>query len=406
MSIESRVRRIYERRPYPPPELRRKGERWSLPPLEWIVAVSDPERPPVRRILVAGCGVGSEAFAFVRRFPAAEVVGVDFSARSIETARRLQRRVPGCERIQFEVADLTDSRLPEITGGDFDLVSCHGVLSYIPDPVGALRNLSHAMSKWGTLVLGVNGALHPSLRYRKSLPMFGLDPGEFHDSKRTREVLAIHDSIVVYPPVQLAGMSPAYIASDIFGPLNHSLPLTEWSRMCRKAGLHLRSNFYANIPLRQILNRSQQRLLLPRSRPAVCELFDLIQPGSFYRTVYSRQRPKEPDWADGRSLLDWKPLVTPLFTFELPARGGAWHNLRQVTLASKAINTKVTLRVPRWQIEILNQSSGEKSLREILRGVKPKVSPRELSEQMYILHQLAVINLLPPGAGGPKPVSS
>lgn len=287
MNIQSRVRRIYERRPYPSPEMRKKGVRWSLPPLEWIVAVSDPERPPVRRILVAGCGVGSEAFAFARRFPAAEVVGVDFSPRSIETARRLQRRLPGRDRIRFEVADLTDSRLPEITGGEFDLVSCHGVLSYIPDPVVSLRNFVKAMSKWGTLVLGVNGAMHPSLRFRRSLPLFGIDPDEFRDTKRSREVLAFHDSIMVCPPVQLADQTAAYIASDIFGPLNHSLSLREWSRMCREAGLHLRSNFYADIPLRAILNRGQQRLLMPRPRAEVSELFDVIQPGSFFTSSQS-----------------------------------------------------------------------------------------------------------------------
>lgn len=396
MNILSRVRRIYERRPYPPPELRKKGERWPLPPLDWILAVSDPQNPPAERILVAGCGVGSEAFAFARRFPRAEVVGVDFSPRSIETARRLQRKLPGCDRIRFEVADLTDPALPEITGGEFDLVSCHGVLSYIPEPVRALRNLSKSMSKSGTLVLGVNGSMHPSLRYRKSLPLFGIDPREFRDTKRSREVLEVHDSIVVYPPMQLAGQTAAFLASDIFGPLNHSLSLMEWSRMCRKAGLHLRSNFYAYVPLRSVLNRGQIHLLMPRSRAELSEMFDVIQPGSFYRVVYSRRRPEEPDWSDGRSLSGWRPVTTSLFSFEWPPRGGGWHNLKGLTLASKPLNMKVALRVPRWEIEILRECNGEKSVREILRGVKPGVSPAELSEGLYILHQLAAINLLPP----------
>ncbi len=142
-------------------------------------------------------------------------------------------------------------------------------------------------------------------------------------------MLAIHDSIMVHPSVNLTDETPEYIASDIFGPLNQSLPLREWSRMCRDAGLHLRSNFYANISLREVLNRGQQPLLMPRSRAEVSELFDVIQPGTFYRAVYSRRRPKEPDWADGRSLLDWKPVISSLFKFEWPAAGGAWHNLKQ-----------------------------------------------------------------------------
>src|ERR1700731_4079988 len=60
------VKRIYERRPYPDP--RRVGtatRRWQLPPLPWIHAIWQPRRR-LRRILVAGCGTGIEAFALQR----------------------------------------------------------------------------------------------------------------------------------------------------------------------------------------------------------------------------------------------------------------------------------------------------------------------------------------------------
>ncbi|MGZ8851302.1 MAG: class I SAM-dependent methyltransferase, partial [Thermoanaerobaculia bacterium] len=92
MTIASRVRRIYERRPYPPLS-RRQGGSWTLPSLEWIDALRESPKPfAPTRIFVAGCGVGTEAIAFAQRFPDAEIVGVDFSARSIATARRTQRK--------------------------------------------------------------------------------------------------------------------------------------------------------------------------------------------------------------------------------------------------------------------------------------------------------------------------
>jgi ubiquinone/menaquinone biosynthesis C-methylase UbiE len=45
-----------------------------------------PEQPA--RVLDVGTGTGDAAFAIARRWPAADVVGVDLSARMVEAARR------------------------------------------------------------------------------------------------------------------------------------------------------------------------------------------------------------------------------------------------------------------------------------------------------------------------------
>src|SRR3954468_13707085 len=105
MTIGSRVRKIYERRPYPPPARRGAVAKWPLPPLRWIAAVAGWQavREP-ERIFVAGCGVGTEAFALAYWLKKATIVAVDFSARSIDVARRMQRTAEGGDRIRFEVA--------------------------------------------------------------------------------------------------------------------------------------------------------------------------------------------------------------------------------------------------------------------------------------------------------------
>src|SRR4029077_2714590 len=247
MRIGNRIRGIYERRPYPPPSLRGAGASWKLLPTEWIDAISERTTAYApARILVAGCGVGAEPFAFARQFPASEVVAVDFSPRSIAIANRLRRTAKGGERVRFEVADITSRALVKIAGDPFDLVSCHGVLSYVPEPVAVLRNFVRCLTPGGILILGVNGASHPTVRWRPVLSKFGIDADEFRESGRVREVLRVCDSLSGYPRISLAERDAGYLAGDLFGPLNRALPLAEWNRFCRRAGLHLLGSYHAN----------------------------------------------------------------------------------------------------------------------------------------------------------------
>jgi SAM-dependent methyltransferase len=396
MGIASRVRRIYERRPYPPPSLRGTAGAWSLPSLEWINAIRERPRPIApARILVAGCGVGMEAFAFAQRFRDAEVVGVDFSKRSISTAKRLKRTTDGGERVRFVVADISSPRLASIAGDRFDLIHCHGVLSYVPATLAVLCNFKRCMTPDGALVLGVNGAAHPSLRMREVLPGFGIDADEFREAERVRNVLRVFDSLSSYPPVSMAEREAAYLAGDLFGPLNRSLSLAAWNGFCRDAGLHLLGTFHAYFVTRALLNRDLHAAVLPRSRAELSELADALQPASFHQIVLSRRRPMKTPWMDARKLLRRRPMLTKLHKIRWPRKGGPWHRLHSLTLESPSTNTKVTLRVPRWEVEILKKGDGVRSLREILDPVRPPVSAKSLREAMYLLYQLGVLNLLP-----------
>jgi SAM-dependent methyltransferase len=399
MRIAHRIRKIYERRPYPPPALRAAVASWSLPPLEWIDTVRENPQPLApARILVAGCGVGTEAFAVAQRFSDAEVVAVDFSARSIATARRLQRTADGGERVRFEVADLASPRLIEMTGDRFDLVSCHGVLSYVPDTGAALRNFARCLTPAGILVLGVNGAAHPSVRWRRVLNGFGIDEGEFREGDPVRQVLRVCDSLSLYPPVPIAEMDAGYLAGDIFGPLNQSLPLEEWNDFFRDAGLHVLGNYHAFFAVRALLNRDLHVVVMPRSRAEMGELVDLLQPASFHRLILSRRPAIETPWNDATKLLRRRPLLTPLFKPRWPRGGGASRNLRNVTLKSPSTATAVDLRVPQWEVEVLRRADGERSLREILEAVRPPVPAKVLREAMYLLYLLGVLNFLPESA--------
>jgi len=395
MSIERRVREIYERRPYPPPKDRLRPT-WTLPAVEWINALRETRgafRP--KRILIAGCGVGTEAFTIAKRFEDAEVVGVDFSKRSIATANRLR---PGefRDRVRFVVGDLTAADLAGKTGIGFDLVSCHGVLSYIPDAAAVLRNFTRVLTDDGILLLGVNGASHPSVRFRQMLPTFGIEPEVFADNDRVRDVLRIFDCYVEWPPLPMATRDAGLLAGDIFGPLNNALTLLEWTSMLDSARLHLLGTYHAYYLTRSLFNHDLHLRTMPRTRREMSELADAMQPASFHQIVASKRAAAPIPWLEPKQLLRWRPVRTRLFTFKWPRGTTAPHSLREVILKSPATRTKVQLKIPQWEVAVLRQADGTRSLRELLATTNARVAPKALAEAMYLLYLMDAINVLEP----------
>lgn len=93
--------------------------------LAGIEAALEPIPTPPRRVLDLGTGTGDAAFAMARRWPEAEVVGVDLAHQMIVEA---QRKTPPqlAERVRFETADA--AALP-FDDGAFDVV---GLANAIP----------------------------------------------------------------------------------------------------------------------------------------------------------------------------------------------------------------------------------------------------------------------------------
>ena len=51
--------------------------------------------------------------------------------------------------------------------------------------------------------------------------------------------------------------------------------------------------------------------------------------------------------------------------------------------------------MPEWELEIVRQSDGKRTLDSILRNIATAVPQKLLRQQLYILHQLLVISLMP-----------
>ena len=403
------VRRIYEERPYPSPDGRRleSVEPWAMAPMQWINALwkPGPGNRECKRILIAGCGTGAEAFRMQRGQPGAEIVAVDFSPRSIAIARRLQRRAPRMRTIRFRVADLAKPGLSGSLGRDFDFVSCHGVLSYIPRPETALRNLARCLKPDGVLYLGVNGSRHASVALRQALPAFGFDMAAMKDDDRhLREVLSLCDAMLGrVGSDRVASFKPGLLAGDVFGPVISNLPLARWVRIARRAGLHFRGSYYAWRATRPALAADGGRLLIPRSLAQICELADRLYPRSFHRAVFTREPAVNPPWENSKALLTWCPTLTGLYRGRLPKRSRSWQAPRTFTSRSPATNTRLDWCLPEWALEIFRLSDGQRTLGSILAALPIAVPRRLLQRQLYVLHQLLVMTLVPSPGGRAHP---
>ncbi|MEO5720484.1 MAG: class I SAM-dependent methyltransferase [Chthoniobacterales bacterium] len=382
------VRDSYERLPYPKlsrAELRRPP--WRLAPLDWIEAVGQPAVWPPRRILVAGCGTGLEAFALRRRFPRAEIVGIDFSAQSIRRARQLQRQVKGGRDLRFLRADLLDAGLTKRTGGEFDMISCHGVMSYVPELGRALRHLAACLAGRGVLCLGVNGREHFSRRWRPFLSAFGLEVDRWKGGREVTQTLGLAEALSAAEG-EVVKHGPTYLSSDLFVPIMHHLPLGRWLRIARQAGLHLRGSYETERSLRPAINRDLCDSFLPRSRGQVAEVIDTLLPGAFYRFLFTREPETVPPWDDLSALLRWRPVRTNYFgRIKWPARRGA-----PLRLQNRQANLSVEIRGQDWEIELLRASDGARAVRDIVSGF----APATIRQQLYRFYLLDLLNFRGP----------
>jgi SAM-dependent methyltransferase len=97
--------------------------------------------PPPRRVLDLGTGTGAAALAAGRRFPEAEVVGIDLADSMIAEARRKT------DRVRFEVGDA--AALP-FEDGAFDLVTHANMIPFFDE-------LARVVAPGGYVVFGFSG---------------------------------------------------------------------------------------------------------------------------------------------------------------------------------------------------------------------------------------------------------
>jgi len=101
------------------------------------------------RVLDVACGGGKWLIAVARRFPATELVGVEYEPDSVARAIRHVSEAGLGQRVRIEPRSIPDMPFRE----QFDLVYVQDALHELPDPVASLRAAWAAVAPGGKLVV-------------------------------------------------------------------------------------------------------------------------------------------------------------------------------------------------------------------------------------------------------------
>ena len=156
----------------------------------------DERTRPVRDLLAAvpgqaasavvdlGCGPGNSTELLLRRFPDAEVTGLDSSVDMIAAA---QARLP---QLRFEVADISAWD----AAGPFDAILANAVLQWLPDHAALLPRLLAKLAPGGSLAVQMPDNLdEPAHRLMREVAADGPWAGKLAHAAGAREAMGTPD---------------------------------------------------------------------------------------------------------------------------------------------------------------------------------------------------------------------
>ena len=258
---------------------------------------------PGLRALDVACGPGTVARVLARVLGPNGIVAASDSSPTMIARAESKPPVKGGAPIAYTVSPAAPLPYPDQS---FDLVTCHGVLSYIPDPGQALKSLAPCLRPQGALYLGVNGGSHPATRLRPWLDTLGLDVDAMQDERRLRELLGVWDALYDDDLRGLSSMSPSYLASDVCGPHFNNWELARWRSEAARCGWEIAGTWLLPLAIRLTMDGARHRPLFPRGIGELASVLDQARPAGFHRILLR----KASAVGDG---IRWTGLYSPRF---------------------------------------------------------------------------------------------
>lgn len=305
------------------------------------------------------------------------------------------------KNVTFVQADLSSEALLEKVEGPFDLVSCHGVISYIPETVGALRNIEKLLADDGALYLGCNGVNHVSQQYRPVLEELGCVLESYEADSSVRQKVALCDDLRGLKPGKgIASQSDGFIASDIFGKMNLCQSLKDWNKMASEAGLTFLAALQPTRLLSQINFNSTVGFLRGKDLAWASEASDHMRPAPFHRILYGKGTRRLPDFAVEKQpeLKEWRPFVNLWNNKGIPEMKKPYTQKVSFKLNIPGLYKDHSIQARAFVLEFLRLSDGERTFEEIVKEIGSGVSFDQLVPLIYRFYICGMINLKPPAA--------
>ncbi len=189
------------------------------------LAVDLPWEVPGLHYLELGCGRGMNACVLAASNPDWQVTAIDFTPAAIAEARRLARDA-GLDNVRFIEADLADfAETAEAAAlAPADVVSLHGVWSWVGDPVraGIVRLLAAKLRAGGIAHVSYNAL--PSQQSMLGMQRLIREAGRRLATRSDRQVVAGRDVVKALVAAEAAQLASTPIAREIEGRLD-SLPV-------------------------------------------------------------------------------------------------------------------------------------------------------------------------------------
>lgn len=128
-----------------PAVLRQHGQRTAGEAAAFLL----PHLQPGMRLLDVGCGPGSITRGLAERVAPGQVVGLDLSSETLDTARR-DAAARGLENLQYEEGSVYRLPFPEAS---FDVAYAHQVLQHLGERGAALREMLRVVRPGGLVAV-------------------------------------------------------------------------------------------------------------------------------------------------------------------------------------------------------------------------------------------------------------
>jgi SAM-dependent methyltransferase len=160
-TLTSTLTRYYDEVPYdshPFPQTAME----HLEALAYLFGLDAPD-PANARVLELGCAAGGNLIPFAARHAGAQALGVDLSPVQVAHGVAAIART-GLSNIELKAFDIADI---DASFGQFDYIVCHGVYSWVPDPVqeAILRICSQNLAPNGVAYVSYN--VYPGWKARE-----------------------------------------------------------------------------------------------------------------------------------------------------------------------------------------------------------------------------------------------